>query len=85
MFVTRLISGIVLLAILIATICLSGPVLFFFLLAISLIGMFELYRATGVWKGGMNLLVLVSWLGAVVYYVFVICSIHAVFKSNYHL
>ena len=71
MFVTRLISGIVLLAILIATICLSGPVLFFFLLAISLIGMFELYRATGVWNGGINLLVLVSWLGAAVYYVFV--------------
>ena len=71
MFVTRLISGIVLLAILITTICLSGPVLFIFLLAISLIGMFELYRATGIGKGSVNLLTAVSFLGAAVYYVFV--------------
>ena len=71
MFVTRLISGIVLLAILITTICLSGPVLFVFLLLISLIGMFELYRATGIVKGWMNLLTLVAYLGAVAYYVLV--------------
>ena len=45
MFVTRLISGAILLAVMIGAVCISGPVLFFFLLAISLIGMFELYRA----------------------------------------
>lgn len=71
MFVTRLISGIVLLAVLITAICLSGPVLLIFLLAVSLIGMFELYRASGLWKGRPGLLILVSFAGAVVYYVFV--------------
>ena len=60
MFVTRLISGIVLLVILITTICVSGPLLFLFLLLISLIGMFELYRAAGLRKKGENALTLVS-------------------------
>ena len=71
MFVTRLISGIVLLAVLITVICLSGPALFFFLLAISLIGMFELYRAAGIWKGRPDLLTSTGFLGAIAYYIFV--------------
>ena len=71
MFVTRLISGIILLAILITSIVLSGPVLLVLLLAVSLIGMFELYRACGRWKGKPDLLIIIAWLGAAVYYLFV--------------
>ena len=65
MFVTRLISGVILLAVMITAVCLSGPVLFFFLLAISLIGMFELYRAAGSGKQPWNLLFAVSYAGAI--------------------
>ncbi len=68
MFVTRLISGVILLAVMIGAVCLSGPVLFFFLLAISLIGMFELYRAAGVRKDRENLLTIVSYVCAVAFY-----------------
>ena len=75
MFVTRLISGIVLLVILITTICVSGPLLFLFLLLISLIGMFELYRAAGLRKKGENALTLVSYAGAAVYYLFVFLNL----------
>ncbi len=71
MFVTRLISGIVLLAVMIGTICLGGPVLFGLLLVISVIGMFELYRATGIRKDSENLLTLVSYAGAAAFYVMV--------------
>lgn len=45
MFVTRLLSGIVLLAVMLATIITGGNVLLLFIGAISLIGQFELYRA----------------------------------------
>lgn len=45
MFVTRLISGIVLLAIMLGTIMTGGNVLLCFIAAISLIGQYELYRA----------------------------------------
>ena len=71
MFVTRLISGVILLAVMICTICVGGPLLFFFLLAISLIGMFELYRAAGVRKGSENLLTAISYAGAAAFYALV--------------
>lgn len=71
MFVTRLISGVIILAILIGAVCISGPVLFFFLLAISLTGMFELYRAIGIREKSENLLTVFSYAGAVAYYVLV--------------
>lgn len=71
MFWTRLISGVVMLAVLIAAICLGGPVLYFLLLTISLIGMFELYRAAGVRKEKENLLTIMAYLGAAAYYVLV--------------
>ena len=45
MFKERLISGVIVLAIAIAAILLGGYVLFFFTAAISLIGLFEYYRA----------------------------------------
>ena len=68
MFGTRLISGIVLVIIALVTIISGGPVLFFTLLVISLIGMHELYRAVGVEKDGkISLLSAVGYLGAVLY------------------
>ena len=45
MFKTRLLSGIVLVAVALLTIISGGYVLFFTLLGISLIGMQELYKA----------------------------------------
>lgn len=45
MFITRLLSGIVLLAVMLATIITGGNVLLLFIAAISLVGQFELYRA----------------------------------------
>ena len=71
MFVTRLISGVILLAVMIGAICLGGPVLYGFLLVISLIGMFELFRAAGVRKDRENLLTVVSYAGAIGFYVLV--------------
>ena len=71
MFVTRLISGVILLAVMIGAVCIGGPVLFGFLLIVSLIGMFELYRATNVRKQSENLLTIVSYAGAIGFYVLV--------------
>lgn len=50
MFRTRLLSGIVLLAIMIAIVVLGGDLLFATLFIVSLIGMMELYRVVGVNK-----------------------------------
>lgn len=71
MFVTRLISGIILLAVTIGAVCISGPVLFFVLLAVSLIGMFELYRATGIRQEAENLLTVAAYAGAILFYVLI--------------
>lgn len=68
MFKTRLLSGIVLVIIALATIICGGPVLFITLLCVSLIGMQELYRAVGVRKDGFSLLEMISYLGVTVYY-----------------
>ena len=53
MLITRLLSGIVLLAIVISTGILGGPVFWALVTAISLIGMFEFHRMTGTHKSGM--------------------------------
>ena len=50
MFKTRLISGIVLMAITIALMVNGGVPLFWVITAISVIGLFELYRAVGMEK-----------------------------------
>ena len=63
MFVTRLISGIVLVAVALLTICSGGWILYGILTIVSLIGMFELYRAVKVQKQGENLLAVVGYLG----------------------
>ena len=65
MFKTRLLSGIVLVIVLIATVGLGGDLLFFLLLAVSLIGMTELYNVVG---ARQTLLGVVGYLAAAVDY-----------------
>ena len=68
MFVTRLLSGIVLVALLLLTIIPGGYILFFPLLGISVIGLFELYRAMGIHKEQVCLLEGAGYLCAIIYY-----------------
>ena len=72
MFKTRLLSGILLVIIALATIISGGYVLFFTLLAVSLIGMRELYKAMKVQDEKANLLVYAGYAGAAIYYVAVL-------------
>ena len=60
MFWTRLISGAVLLLILIVTICCGDWILWGLCLAISLIGLFELYRVFGFEREGLGLIGYIS-------------------------
>ena len=69
MFKTRLISGIVLDIIALATIISGSWILFFTLLAVSLIGMRELYKVMKVSDEHVTVLELVGYLGAVLYYI----------------
>ena len=69
MFKTRLISGIVLVIIALATIISRSWILFFTLLAVSLIGMRELYKVMKVSDEHVTVLELVGYLGAVLYYI----------------
>ena len=69
MFKTRLISGIVLVIIALATIISGSWILFFTLLAVSLIGMRELYKVMKVSDERVTVLELVGYLGAVLYYI----------------
>ena len=69
MFKTRLISGIVLVIIVLATIISGSWILFFTLLAVSLIGMRELYKVMKVSDEHVTVLELVGYLGAVLYYI----------------
>ena len=68
MFKTRLLSGIVLVIIALATIICGGPVLFITLLCVSLIGMQELYKAVGIRKERFNSLEIISYISVTVYY-----------------
>ncbi len=68
MFVTRLISGIVLVIVALITIILGGPVLFVTLLLVSLIGLRELYQAVKVEDQGISPLALVGYGSAVGFY-----------------
>ncbi|MDD7219581.1 MAG: phosphatidate cytidylyltransferase [Clostridia bacterium] len=72
MFGTRLLSGILLVAIALATIISGGYVLFFTLIAVSLIGMHELYKAMKVKDEKFNILEIVGYVGAILYYVAVL-------------
>lgn len=71
MFVTRLISGIILVAAALVTIISGGWILYFTVLTLSLIGVFELYRACGVRnkEGGFSRLELTGYLGVILYYI----------------
>ena len=69
MFKTRLISGIVLVIIALATIISGSWILFCTLLAVSLIGMRELYKVMKVSDEHVTVLELVGYLGAVLYYI----------------
>ena len=69
MFKTRLISGILLVAVALLTIMSGSYILFFTLLGISLIGMQELYKAMQVHKEKFTLLEITGYVGAVVYYI----------------
>lgn len=69
MFKTRLISGIVLVIIALATIISGSWILFFTLLAVSLIGMRELYKVMKVSDEHVTVLELVGYLGAMLYYI----------------
>lgn len=69
MFKTRLISGIVLVIVALATIISGSWILFFTLLAVSLIGMRELYKVMKVSDEHVTVLELVGYLGAVLYYI----------------
>ena len=64
MFKTRLISGIVVLAIAIAAMLAGGAVLFAFVAIISLIGMHELYKTGGLEKSAVAI---AGYIGAVFY------------------
>ena len=69
MFKTRLISGIILVIIALATIISGSWILFFTLLAVSLIGMRELYKVMKISDEHVTVLELVGYLGAVLYYI----------------
>ena len=62
MFVTRTVSGVILLAVTIAMIAASGPLLYLFITAISVIGLFELYRVFNLEKSYASI---VGYLSAV--------------------
>ena len=65
MFKTRLLSGILLVIIALFAVITGGNVLFFVLLAVSLIGMTELYKVFGIEK---KLPGVIGYLAAAVYY-----------------
>ena len=64
-FWTRLLSGIVLVAVALALIITGGDILLFGLLAVSMIGLYELYRVFHIEK---SLLGFAGYAGAAVYY-----------------
>ena len=68
MFWTRLFSGIILVIIAAASIAAGSAVLFTVLLAVSIIGMNELYRAMGVHQKGFGPLEIAGYIGAAGYY-----------------
>lgn len=68
MFKTRLISGIVLVAIALLTILSGGYVLLFTLACVSVIGMNELYRAMKVHEDKFTFLEIAGYAGAALYY-----------------
>ncbi|MDD2980247.1 MAG: phosphatidate cytidylyltransferase [Hespellia sp.] len=73
MFKTRLLSGIILVAIALATIIAGDNILFITLLLISLIGMSELYKVFGIERKGLGIC---GYVFAILYYVGLYFTIH---------
>ena len=74
MFKTRLISGIVLVLAALLTICTGNIVLFMTLLAVSLIGMQELYRVMKVREDSFTVLEIAGYVGIIGYYLCLILA-----------
>lgn len=79
MFKTRLLSGIMLVIAALITLIAGGYVTFFVVAAISLIGMYELYRVFGIEK---NILGICGYLFAILYYGLLILKQHAMLVSG---
>lgn len=77
MFWIRLRSSIILMAVALLTIISGGYVLFGTLLAISLIGLGELYRAAGVWKKGESALAVTGLFLSGIYYVLLLLELES--------
>lgn len=77
MFWVRLRSGMILLAVALLTIISGGYVLFGTLLAVSVIGLSELYRAAGVWTKEHRGLAAAGYLGTVFYYVLLVLHLES--------
>ena len=73
-FLTRLVSGVILVLIALMGINAGGWVLYLISLALALIGTFELYRALGIHKGGrtIDMLELFGYISVVLYYVSIV-------------
>lgn len=84
MFMTRLLSGIVLLIIAILSFFIGGPLLTLILLAVSLIGYRELTRALGGVEQGNRLTVpeILGGVGIVVYYGFILLAERNILVGN---
>ncbi len=74
MFIKRLTSGVVLVLIALITIIAGGPVLWAVLLAVSLIGMFELFRVMKVTDTLLSPMALCAYLGAAIYYIIMLAG-----------
>lgn len=70
-FLTRLVSGVILVLIALMGINAGGWVLYLISLALALIGTFELYRALGIHRGGrtIDMLELFGYISVILYYV----------------
>lgn len=77
MFITRLLSGIVLVLAALVTIISGGYVLFSTVLALSLIGMFELYRVLKVQEKEITMLAAIGYIGAISYYFLLLFDLEA--------
>ena len=73
-FVTRLISGVILLILALLFITLGGRLLFAVSLLLSEIAVFELYRACGLHENGFSLLEIAGFAGIAVYYLSIVLA-----------
>lgn len=81
MFSTRLISSVLLVILALTTILLGGNLLFVVLFLVSLIGLFEFYRATGVHKKEIqvNALEIAGFASLTGYYILLYLNLHKYF------